>query len=354
MSPDTGADYGHISATADSSLRFESLPEFVQRPTSSSYVRGVIPAKALIVVFGPPKGGKTFSVCDLTMHAAHGLDWHGCAIPRRMRVVYLCGEGVNGLRVRLKAWLEHHDSIGVKGDFHVLPRALSLPDQASNLVDTLQTLKPDILVTDTLNAYFGAGDENATVDMTTFCNAVRQLRDQLGCSIVIIHHTGHEGIRERGSIVLRASADVIVQVAKDETAGELVGFQVITARDLEPMEVPIGLRLVKHQTEWLDEDGEPLGSCIVQAADQPVTLPGRGGRPLGEAQATILRLTKEHAQGKSADANGEIIIARHEVNALAKTAGLSRQSISSAWQPLAHRGFLRLIEPGSVALRVRT
>jgi len=77
-------------------LKLYTLDEFVQRPTVSNLVRGVIPAQAIVVVFGPPKGGKTFSVCDLTMHAAHGLDWHGCTNPRRLRVVYLCGEGING------------------------------------------------------------------------------------------------------------------------------------------------------------------------------------------------------------------------------------------------------------------
>src|SRR6267378_3964003 len=114
-------------------LRFLTLSEFVQRPTLSSQVRGVIPARALVVVFGPPKGGKTFSVCDLSMHAAHGMEWHGCAIPRRMRVVYLVGEGINGLRVRLKAWLEHHDSIEEPGDFRILPLALSLPGRVLEL-----------------------------------------------------------------------------------------------------------------------------------------------------------------------------------------------------------------------------
>ena len=82
---------------------------------------------------------------------------------------------------------------------------------------------------------------------------------------------------------------MLVQVAKDETAGELVGFQVIAARDLEPMEASIALKLARHETEWKDEDGESLVSCVVQAADQPVTLPGRGGRPLGEAQSAVLQ-----------------------------------------------------------------
>jgi len=221
-----------------------TLDEFVQRPKVSSHIRGIVPAKGIVVVFGPPKGGKTFSVCDLMMHAAHGLDWHGCSIPRRLRVVYLAGEGINGLRVRLKAWLEHHDGIEEAGDFRVLPLSLSLPERVEELIEALRPLSPDLVALDTLNSYFGRGDENSTQDMSAWCVAVRQLRDALGCAVIVVHHTGHgDSGRERGSIVLRATADVLVQVAKDDGAGELVGFQVIAARDLEPMRAAIALRL---------------------------------------------------------------------------------------------------------------
>ncbi len=333
-------------------LKFLTLTEFVQRPSLSSHVRGVIPAESFIVVFGPPKGGKTFSVCDLTMHAAHGLDWHGCAISRRLKVGYLVGEGQRGLKVRLKAWVEAHDNIEEAGEFRILPVALSLPDSASSVVEALGAWRPDILVTDTLNAYFGGGDENSTQDMSAFCTAIRYLRDALQCSVIVIHHTGHtDSGRERGSIVLRASADVLIQVAKDDGAGELVGFQVIAARDLEPMESAISLKLARHETEWLDEDGEPLVTCVVRAGQQPVTLPGRGGRPLGAAQATVLAAAQELAKGKTPEPSGEVFLVRMDVAKLAKGRGVSKQAVSAAWMPLAVRGYFRLVEPGSIALR---
>ena len=337
-------------------LQIFSLDEFVQQPVTSSLVRGVIPAKAIVVIFGPPKGGKTFSACDLTMHAAHGLDWQGCAVPRRLRVVYLCGEGVTGLRVRLKAWLEHHDNIQEPGEFHILPQSLSLPDQVANLVEGMRPLNPDIVVTDTLNAYFGGGDENSTQDMTAWCGSIRYLRDCLGCSVVVIHHSGHgDSGRERGSIVLRATADVLVQVAKDEGTSELIGFQVIAARDLEPMESAIALKLARHETEWVDENKCPMVSCVVVAGNQLVNLPGRGGRPLGDAQSAVLQAAQELARAGTPDDTGEVLLARLDIAKLAKERWhLSRQSICSAWQPLARRKLLRLLEPGSISIRVRT
>lgn len=333
-------------------LRLHTLDEFVRRPTVSTLIRGVIPSKSIVVVWGPPKGGKTFSVCDMTMHGAHGLDWHGCTVSRRLKVAYLCGEGVSGFRVRLKAWLEHHDTLETPGLFRVLPTSLSLPDRVFDVIEALREFSPDIVVTDTLNAYFGGGDENSTQDMTTFCKAVRCLLEELKCSVVVIHHTGHDSGRERGSIVLRASADVLIQVAKDENGGELVGFQVIAARDMEPMESAIALKLARHETEWVDDEGEPIATCIVKAANEPVTLPGRGVK-LGDVQKVVLRAARDLAKTAIAQ-NGEAFLARMDVAALAKErdSTISKSAISNCWQRLEKHGYFRRVEPGSIAIRI--
>jgi hypothetical protein len=343
-------------AQAVPTLKVLAFDEFVQRPNVSSHVRGVIPARGIVVVFGPPKCGKTFSVCDLTMHAAYGLDWHGYSIRRPMRVVYLAGEGVDGLRIRLKAWQEHHDSTAEAPNFWVLPLALSLPGRVRELAESLRPLQPDIVVADTLNTFFGGGDENSTQDMTKWCDSVRHLRDVLGCSVVIVHHTGHrDSTRERGSIVLRSTADVMIQVAKDKSDGDRVGFQVISARDIEPMDTPISLHLVRHETEWKDEDGNPLVSCIVQAGDRPVTLAGSRQKGLGKAQSQILRAAQELAAEMAPHSNDDVILARSEIARRATTTNskLTRQSIHSAWPALAQRGHLRLVEPDSIALKAR-
>lgn len=334
-------------------LELLDLADFATQPKLRWLVRGVLPPDSLVVVFGAPKGGKTFSITDMLMHAAHGMDWHGHAVPRPLRVAILAGEGRNGLRVRLHAWLQHHDSAELGGAFKVLPTSLSLPDRVEELIALLEPLRPDIVTADTLNAYFGPGDENSTQDMTAFVAACRRLRDALSCSVVVLHHTALADTgRERGSGVLRGAADVVIQIGKDESGSGCIGFQVVTGRDIEPMEQPLALRLRKVETDWRDEDGELLTTCIVESAGQPVTLPGRGGRPMGEAQATILAVAREIASGQPADAAGWVTLTRADIAARAKKRGVSRQSISSAWQPLQARGHLRLVEPGSVRLRV--
>ena len=336
-----------------SAFQLVSLQEFVTRPESGPMlIAGIVPREAIVVVFGPPKGGKTFSVTDLAMHAAHGMAWHGRAPAGPLKVAFLAGEGRNGLKVRLKAWLEHHDTAQLTGDFRLLPESLSLPARAQEVVESLEEYAPDLVVVDTLNAYFGLGDENSTMDMTAFVGAVRHIRDELHCSLVVIHHTGlADSSRERGSGVLRGAADVIVQVARDESGSGLVGFQVVTGRDVEEWPEALSLRLRRVEVEWTDDDGQPFATCIVEGAGEPVSLPGRSSRPLGPAQAQLLEVIRELAGRQQPDAEGWILLSRLDVAEIAKQRGLAKQSISSAWQPLQARGVIRLFEPGSLKVR---
>jgi hypothetical protein len=335
-------------------LKLLDLEEFATQPKARWLIRGIVPPDTTIVTFGPPKGGKTFSVTDMLMHAAHGMDWHGHAVPRALRVAFLAGEGRSGLRVRLHAWLQHHDTAELSGAFRVLPASLSLPDHVERLIELLKPFNPDIVVPDTLNAFFGVGDENSTQDMTRFVAALRRLREALSCSVLVLHHTALADTgRERGSGVLRGAADVVIQVGKDESGSGCIGFQVVTGRDIEPMEQPLALRLEKVETDWLDEDGQPLTTCVVRSAAQPVTLPGRGTRPLGEAQATILACARELAADRQPNAAGWVTLARTDVASRARQRDVSKQSISSAWASLQTRGYLRLVEPASVMIKVQ-
>ncbi len=338
--------------TPSQSLRLIGLDEYATRPSIVHLVRDLIPASSIIVVFGAPKSGKTHAVADLAMHVAHGMHWHGHTISRALRVAYLAGEGHTGLRVRLHAWQRHHEA-ELRGDMRILPQALSLAGRIPELLDLLREYTPDIVIADTLNAYFGGADENSTQDMTAFVAAVRRLRDEIHCAVILIHHTGlADATRERGSSVLRAAADAIVQVARDEGGSGSIGIQLIEARDLEPWSEALSLRLERAETDWADDEGVPITTCLPMASDTPVTLPGRG-RPMGEAQSSILTVAHELANGLPRDKDGYVLLARQALATACQERGIDRRRVSESLQRLARRKLVRLLEPGSVAVRVR-
>lgn len=330
-------------------MRLVLLDEFLRQPDFSWHVRDLLPVGSFCVVFGAPKAGKTFAVCDLAMHAAHGMRWRGYTVSRPLRVAFLAGEGRSGLRLRLKAWIAEHGA-ELNGNFALLAESLGLPQHADEVVVALREHKPDLVVIDTLNAFFGGGDENSTQDMTAFTNAVRQVIDDVGCSIIVIHHTGlTDATRARGSSVLRGAADVVVQVAKDEKRSGLIAFQVVEGRDIEAWAEPLALKLRRVDTDWTDDDGVRLSTCVVESSDQPVTLPGRRGKALSDAQQMTVAAVRDLA----AKANGgtEVILARSDIVAAAVAKGVNRTVVYRNMSQLAERMNWQIIESGNLKVR---
>jgi hypothetical protein len=105
-------------------------------------VKGLIPRTGLVVVWGPPKSGKSFWTFDLVMHVA--LDW-----PYRGRrvhpgaVVYCAFEGQSGIEARCAAFRKgflanHHQPV----PFYLEPVTLDLVKDAPELTRVVrQTLR---------------------------------------------------------------------------------------------------------------------------------------------------------------------------------------------------------------------
>ena len=64
-------------------------------------------AAGSVVVWGPPKCGKSFWTFDLMMHVALGWEYRGRRV-QQGAVVYLALEGGHGFRARVEAWRRRH------------------------------------------------------------------------------------------------------------------------------------------------------------------------------------------------------------------------------------------------------
>jgi hypothetical protein len=328
-------------ATGLDPVQFETLAEFISVPPRACQIAGLDPGASIVVVFGPPKCGKTFAICDLTMHVAHGMNWHaGFQVRGPLRVAYLAGEGTAGLRVRLRAWMAQHSELP-SGEFIVLRRALSLPDKAQKIAERLTAFRPDIVVVDTLNAFFGAGSENDTETMTNFMNAIRYLRDTLGSSIYVIHHTGHgDQTRERGSNVLRASADVLVRVARFRSGN--FGFQIVGARDIDTMDSPLALRLRQVEVDLKDEAGARVQSCVVELADVANGPAQHGEHELGDAQKAVLDMILDLSKEVPHGGGVQVKVARTRIAGRAKELKIDRRRVWQSLQRLQELGYVVL------------
>ncbi len=75
---------------------------------------------------------------------------------------------------------------------------------------------PRLILVDTLAHCIAPGDESATRDMGAFVAAVNAVRRQTGAAVGVIHHTGWDVKRERGSTAFRGAVDTMIKVVMDE------------------------------------------------------------------------------------------------------------------------------------------
>ncbi|HRC70724.1 MAG TPA: AAA family ATPase, partial [Candidatus Competibacter denitrificans] len=184
-------------------------------PAESWLVKRYLPADSLSVMFGSPGCGKSFLAIDLACHVATGRDWRGHPV-KPGRVVYIAGEGKNGLSKRFRAWFDHHGERPRNISLLLTPIALTDPASVAALVADIRALPeaPALVVIDTLNRNFGPGDENSTADMTKAVAGLDAIRTATGAAILGVHHSGHlEKGRGRGSSVLLGAVDAEYAVA---------------------------------------------------------------------------------------------------------------------------------------------
>ena len=116
-----------------------------------------------------------------------------------------------------------------------------------------ETGKVRMIVVDTLQRNFGAGNENSTEDMSAFIERIDDLRDTYSTCICIVHHTGHgTSNRARGSSVIQASVDWEYRVARTNLGSDMfVEFSQTLVKDGKPI-MPMNFKFVEQTLPFHD------------------------------------------------------------------------------------------------------
>jgi len=232
-------------------------------------LHGTLERDTLALVFGDPGCGKTFMAFDWAARIATGTPWRGHEV-KAAPVFYVAGEGRRGLGRRIRAWEQHNGVKIARGSMFIGP-AVAVTDvrQLSELIAAIDAQKkPGLIVLDTLARCFGGGDENATQDMSRFVAACDVLRNYYGCTILIVHHTGHtEKGRARGAMALNAALDAEYRLNRSESGLTLTATKL---KDADPP-TPLGMNLVSVKLPNIeDEYGNPVASAAIDVMDADV------------------------------------------------------------------------------------
>lgn len=242
--------------------RLVSLSAIEAVLTSNYMIKGWLDRNCLSMLYGPSNAGKTFVALDIAMHIASDKPWRGLKV-NGGPVLYIAAEGGAGVRNRLAAIKRDRPELAA-APFTLLSVGLDLHGQGDALAvcEIIPAENPALVVVDTLARSMGAGDENTAKDAAMFVRNCDLIREATGAHVMVIHHTGKDEERgARGSSALRAAVDNEIQVTAD--------WAVISRkqRDHEPPE-PLCFKL-RSVTLGMDEDGDPVTSAVVDAAEPP-------------------------------------------------------------------------------------
>jgi len=234
---------------------------------------------ALIMVHGPSGGGKTFVVMDMALRMASRSNgehtvkqWLGGETVEPGAVVYLAGEGHQGMRSRIAAWKQHHGVQRLDAWVSKSGCDLNTPDGLRQVIGAIKRLDRDVdlVIVDTLHRFL-VGDENSAQDAKTMLDACAEIMDEFKCSVLLVHHTGvseEAQHRARGSSAWRGALDIEMSVTP-RGDGKISIVQK-KSKDAE-LAKPLWAELDKVKIDgWEDKDGQPVTSAVLVGADGPV------------------------------------------------------------------------------------
>lgn len=326
------------------------MAEELQVRAPAWLIRGVLEREALALVFGDPGVGKSFFGLAVAASVATGEPFVGHEVAGTGPVIYVAGEGHSGIARRLAAWAQHHgrDLAGVPLAVTAGPVGLGDPLQAAELVAAIEAAVPTmgtapvLVVVDTVARNFGPGDENSTMDMSRFIAAVDTLKHRYGCTVLLVHHTGHgDKTRHRGAMALKGALDVEYRLRLAE--GGRIELAPLKMKD-GPLPEPIGLRLRVVGLEGIEaDDGSPVTSVVIDPADLP---PAEALAALGRHQRTALDLLRQmYADHEQTMVDGGLDPRGARVTVTAwrdacAAAGMDRRRISDVRTTLARDGWI--------------
>jgi hypothetical protein len=254
---------GDDTAERGRSIRFTAFADVHLTDNARYIVKGIVPTTGLVVVWGPPKCGKSFFVFDITAHIAAGWEYRGRRV-KQCPVIYFALEGQQGFQARIAAFKQAHQIS--KMPFYLSADRILLPQDGRTIIQSIRQqfsdIVPGVVVLDTLNRSI-TGSENDPADMSQYVRVADAIREAFDCVVIVIHHCGTEGTRPRGHTSLTGAVDAQIAIRRDEHKNIVAKVEYMKDGP-EGDEIPSAL---EHAIVGKDSDGEAITSCTVWPAD---------------------------------------------------------------------------------------
>lgn len=300
----TQARLAQLRAALVDSDGLDSIPDPVP------LIDGVLFRDSLAWLYGKPGSGKSFVALDWAGCIANGMPWQLREVSRGT-VLYLVAEGVSGIRKRVRAWEEAFRT--PMKDVTFLPVAVQLLHGTDRqaLLALVGELKPALVVVDTQARVTVGADENSNGEMSKVVDAADQIRQASGACVLMVHHSGKNGLDLRGASAFEGAATSIIKVGRDKDQW----VDVISDKQKDV------------------EDFPPIRLCMTPAGSSIVLTGGTEEPSVAEAtksEESVLAVLRDHFGTTSATGPQ-----------LVEVSGLAKSTFYRALNALVKRGAVR-------------
>jgi hypothetical protein len=263
-------------------------------------IKGLIPRKESVLIFGASQSGKSFFTQDIAMAVARGEDYCGRKV-RRGLIIYCAAEAGTGfIDLRMPGYaagkgIDVFDFL----PFVCLSKKFDLfgdEKQVAELIDEIKKIVvmvnarcallglPEVeleaVVIDTLNKTTPGMDEINGKEVGIVMSRLDRIKEECNCGLWLVHHKNANGDRPRGHTSLYAAFETALEI------GRIVDAKTNVAETYNDDGQPRDKRFMKVHKQREGEDGskfpfylrgvvigydeenEPIRSCTVEWIDE--------------------------------------------------------------------------------------
>ena len=194
-------------------LKIISGRELMEQETNGvkSLWGGFLYENSITLLAGEAGVGKTTMAYNLAIYGAKGEDFIGIPFKSSLNILYADLETGKALR-KNKAMLISDNNIPAHLHF---TWELDFIGQLDELIKFVKENAISLTIIDTINEAFNTRDEQSNAEANMQFRAIKRLRDEGECSILLMHHTGKgeptkQVYTARGASARAGSADVVL------------------------------------------------------------------------------------------------------------------------------------------------
>lgn len=287
-----GASAAPATTSNSDGFPFMLEGDIINQPEPEYLIDEWFPENTLVMIWGQPKGAKSFLGLHTSMCLTHGLSWFGHEV-RQGAVLYIAAEGSGGLGKRVRAWRQHHNATHRSSPLVIITVPVNMFDDSDTDKLIRQALQLEreygfkfvAIVIDTLARCSGGADENSNQAMGLVVQNLDRMKREIMAMIMVIHHCGkNETNGPRGASCLTGAIDTRIHVERESPNSMTVFVTLEMQKDddsgmskiMSLVKVPLGLK----------KNGKALDSLVMteKSRDVPIAtpdlVPGAKGDPV--------------------------------------------------------------------------